>query len=56
MEKLKNDESLHVGLKNLRERLAMMAGGNLQIESKDNEGTKAVVRIPKNVRVVSNQL
>ncbi|MBE7004041.1 MAG: hypothetical protein E7425_07120 [Ruminococcaceae bacterium] len=36
----------HIGLKNLRERLALMCGGTLEIESEPGKGTLARVRIP----------
>ncbi len=37
----------HVGIYNLRNRLELMSGGSLDIESVTGEGTKATVRIPK---------
>ena len=41
------DEKKHVGLRNIRERLKVMVGGELLIESKVGEGTKAVIKIPR---------
>ena len=40
----------HVGLRNIRERLKIMVGGELIIESKEGAGTKAVIKIPKEVK------
>lgn len=37
----------HVGLSNIRQRLALMCGGTLEIESGTGQGTLARVRIPK---------
>ena len=43
------DEKKHVGLRNIRGRLQAMVNGELYIESKLGAGTKAVIRIPKEV-------
>ncbi|MBQ1955522.1 MAG: histidine kinase [Clostridia bacterium] len=43
------DEKKHVGLRNIRERLKAMVNGELVIKSKPEEGTKAVISIPKEV-------
>ncbi len=43
----KADGKSHVGLSNVRERLAMTCGGILDIYSTDGKGTRVVVRIPK---------
>ena len=43
------EEKKHVGLRNIRGRLKAMVNGELIIESKVNEGTKAMIMIPKEV-------
>lgn len=43
----KNDGKRHVGIENVRQRLANMCSGSLTIESKVGEGTVATIRIPK---------
>ena len=40
------DETSHVGLSNLRERLELMCKGVLEIESEPGKGTLARIRIP----------
>jgi sensor histidine kinase YesM len=40
------DESSHLGLKTLQERLKIMSEGTLTVESKVGQGTIAVIRIP----------
>ena len=45
------DEKKHVGLRNIRGRLKAMVNGDLILESKLNNGTKAVIMIPKEVIV-----
>ena len=42
------DERQHVGIENVRFRLAAQCAGTLKIESHPGGGTKAVVTIPKN--------
>lgn len=44
-----NDGKLHIGIKNVRNRLETMVGGSLEIQSKIGEGTVATIRIPKNL-------
>ena len=44
------DETKHVGIKNIRGRIEAMCGGTLTIESEVGKGTKATIRIPKEVR------
>ena len=44
------DERKHVGLRNIRERLKVMVNGTLEIESTIGEGTKVLIRIPKEDR------
>ena len=43
------DETKHVGIKNIRGRIEAMCGGVLTIESEIGKGTKATIRIPKEV-------
>ena len=45
-----HDDRKHVGLRNIRERLKVMVGGTLEIESAPGKGTKVVVKIPKEVK------
>lgn len=42
-----NDVKSHVGIDNVRKRLEMICGAVLKIESTPGEGTKAVIKIPK---------
>lgn len=42
------DGKLHIGIKNVRNRLQTMVGGWLTIRSKPGEGTVATIQIPKN--------
>ena len=44
------DDRKHVGLRNIRERLKVMVGGTLDIESTVGVGTKVLITIPKEVR------
>ena len=44
------DDRKHVGLRNIRERLKVMVGGTLSIESAVGVGTKVDITIPKEVR------
>ena len=44
------DNRKHLGLRNIRERLKVMVGGTLEIESTIGVGTKVLIRIPKEVR------
>lgn len=37
----------HIGLKNVRERIASMCGGSVSVESREGEGTKITILIPK---------
>ena len=46
----KNDGKRHVGIENVRQRLANMCAGSLTIESRVGEGTLATIRIPKGGR------
>ena len=45
------DETKHVGIKNIRGRIEAMCSGTLTIESKIGSGTKATIKIPKEVNV-----
>ena len=42
-----SDDRKHVGLHNIRERLSAMVGGSLEIESAVGEGTRVLIKIPK---------
>ena len=44
------DNRKHVGIRNIRERLAAMVGGKLEIESTVGAGTKVLITIPKEVQ------
>ena len=48
--KPKDDGKIHVGIENVRQRLANMCEGSLMIESEIGAGTVAVIKIPKGVR------
>ena len=41
------DEKKHIGIRNIRDRLKVMAGGKLEIESTQGVGTKVLITIPK---------
>lgn len=41
------DTKKHIGIRNVRERLKAMCGGSLTIESQPGNGTKVLIRIPK---------
>ena len=41
------DERKHMGLRNIRERLKVMVGGKLEVESTVGVGTKVLITIPK---------
>ena len=44
------EDRKHVGIRNIRERLAAMVGGKLEIESTVGVGTKVLITIPKEVQ------
>ena len=48
--KPKNDGKRHIGIENVRRRLANMCGGTLTIESEVGFGTLAMIRIPKGAK------
>lgn len=50
----KDNKKSHIGLANLRKRLALMCEGSLKIESKSGKGTLAVISIP--VKQTENKL
>ena len=41
------DEKKHIGIRNIRDRLKVMVGGMLEIESTQGVGTKVLITIPK---------
>ena len=41
------DDKMHIGLENVRSRLAAMSGGTLEFISAPGQGTRAVITIPK---------
>ena len=43
----KEDGRSHIGIDNVRERLALMVGGTLEIESEEGKGTTAKIFIPR---------
>ena len=43
------DERIHVGIRNIRERLKAIVNGTLEIESTEGVGTKVLIKIPKEV-------
>lgn len=43
----KNDGKSHIGIKNVQQRLKMMCGGELTVNSVPDKGTDAVIKIPK---------
>ena len=45
------EERKHVGIRNIRERLKAMVGGELEIKSTIGVGTKVLINIPKEVRL-----
>ena len=44
------DEKKHIGIRNIRDRLKVMVGGTLEIESTPGVGTKVLIKIPKEGR------
>ena len=42
-----DDNKQHIGIRNVRERIEMMCGGSLDIDSRIGEGTVVTVRIPQ---------
>ena len=50
-ESLVIEDKKHVGLRNIRERLAVMLNGELKVQSLLNGGTQAIITIPKEVIV-----
>lgn len=41
------DDKNHIGIRNIRDRLEVMVGGSLEIESTQGVGTKVLIKIPK---------
>lgn len=48
-EKFDKDEKIHIGIENVRSRLALMCNGTLTLKSSVGKGTTAIIRIPKEV-------
>ena len=44
-----NDGKSHIGIKNVQQRLKMMCGGELMVNSVPDQGTDAVIKIPKEI-------
>lgn len=42
-----NDGKSHIGIKNVQQRIKMMCGGELMVNSVPDQGTDAVIKIPK---------
>ena len=49
-EKLDEQEGLHLGIRNVRERLEKMCGGSMDLQSAPDKGTTVVIRIPEENR------
>ncbi|MBR0308372.1 MAG: histidine kinase [Mogibacterium sp.] len=45
-EELEGKEGLHLGIRNVRERIERMCGGSLEIQSTPGTGTTVIIRIP----------
>ena len=50
-----DDGKPHVGLANVKERLADICGGTLEIRSEPGKGTTAIIQLPKAVSVRDTQ-
>ncbi len=48
-EEIAHDGRIHIGINNVRERIGMLCGGTLQVESEKGKGTRAVISIPRHV-------
>lgn len=48
-EEVSQDGGVHIGINNVRDRIEMMCGGTLQINSEKGKGTRAVISIPRRV-------
>lgn len=44
-----NDGKSHIGIKNVQQRIKMMCGGELMVNSVPDQGTDAVIKIPKQI-------
>jgi hypothetical protein len=44
------DDKKHIGIRNIRDRLKVMVGGTLEIESTQGVGTTVLIKIPKEVK------
>ena len=45
------DDKEHIGIRNIRDRLQVMVGGKLEIESTQGVGTKVQITIPKEEKI-----
>ena len=43
------DDKNHIGIRNIRDRLEVVVGGTLEIESTQGVGTKVLIKIPKEI-------
>ena len=50
LQKLDGQEGMHLGIRNVHERIEKMCGGSLDIESTPDVGTTVVIRIPAEVK------
>lgn len=50
LEDIAHDGRLHIGLQNARQRLAVMVGGTLDINSTPNIGTTVTIHLPKEIK------
>jgi sensor histidine kinase YesM len=41
------DNDIHIGIKNVKERIELMTGGIVEISSEINKGTQVVIKIPR---------
>ena len=41
----KSEDGTHIGIENVRERLEQMCNGTMTIDSKQDEGTRVILRI-----------